>query len=159
MKEKIIQTLIRVYQLEELQPEIKQLIETAKVQTHQSYAPYSGFGVGAALLLENNEIVTGNNQENAAYPSGFCAERVAVMYANSKYPDVPVKAIAIAAFYKGSYLEQPITPCGGCRQVLLETENRYGKELEIYMYGNEHVYHISGAHHLIPLSFGKTQLV
>lgn len=159
MKEKIIKTIIQVYQPEELQPEIQQLIEEAKKQTHQSYAPYSNFGVGAAILLENGEIVTGNNQENAAYPSGFCAERVAVMYANSKYPDVPVKAIAIAAFYNGSYLMQPITPCGGCRQVLLETENRYNQELEIYMYGAEQVYHITGAHQLIPLSFGKTQLL
>ncbi|MFV0392629.1 MAG: cytidine deaminase [Paludibacteraceae bacterium] len=134
------------------------LIEEAKSQTKSAYAVYSKFHVGAAVLLENGEIIGGNNQENAAYPSGLCAERTAIFYANSQYPDVPVRAIAIAAFTDGAFLSEPITPCGACRQVLLETENRYGKEIKIVLYGTKKTLLLENVRQLLPFSFGKENM-
>ena len=122
MREINLSTKITDYPLEECSEIEKKLINAAKHATEKSYAPYSNFKVGAALLLENGEIITGNNQENAAYPSGLCAERVATFYANSVYPNEKVVAIAIAAWSNGKFTDDVITPCGGCRQVLLETE-------------------------------------
>lgn len=142
----------------EIPAEYLPLIEEAKKQTLNAYATYSKFNVGAAALLANGKIIGGNNQENAAYPSGLCAERTAVFYANSQYPDVPVKAIAIAAYANGEYLQDPITPCGGCRQVLLETESRYGKDVKMILYGTEKTYVMENVKQLLPLSFGKERL-
>lgn len=142
----------------EIPAEYLSLIEEAKKQTLNAYAAYSKFNVGAAALLANGKIIGGNNQENAAYPSGLCAERTAVFYANSQYPDVPVKAIAIAAYVNGEYLQDPITPCGGCRQVLLETESRYGKDVKMILYGTEKTYVMENVKQLLPLSFGKERL-
>ena len=153
MHQKTIETKITVYRFEELSNEHKSLINKAKEQTENAYAPYSNFHVGAAALLENGEIVAGSNQENAAYPSGLCAERVAVFYANSLFPNVAVKVLAIAAFTNGKFLAQPVTPCGACRQVLLETENRYGKDVPVLLYGTENVYLIEKVKDLLPLSF------
>ena len=136
----------------------KKLFDAAKKVRENAYAAYSNFHVGCAILLQNGEIVTGSNQENAAYPSGLCAERTAVFYANSQYPDVPVKAIAIAAYANGEYLQDPITPCGGCRQVLLETESRYGKDVKMILYGTEKTYVMENVKQLLPLSFGKERL-
>jgi len=144
--------------LEEL-PEIeKKLIEKAKSASVNAYAPYSNFLVGAALLLENGEIITGNNQENAAYPSGLCAERTAMFYANANYPDVSVTAMAVAAQNAGGFLKDPIAPCGSCRQVLLETEQRYGKKLRILLYGASEIAILESVKDLLPLSFGVESL-
>lgn len=134
------------------------LIEEAKKQVMNAYAVYSNFRVGAALLLENGKIIGGSNQENAAYPSGLCAERTAVFYANSQFPDIAVKVIAIAAYSNGEYLKEPITPCGACRQVLLETESRYGKDIKVVLYGTDRTYVIDNVKQLLPLSFGKERL-
>ena len=120
--------------------------------------PYSHFAVGAAALLENGTIVTGSNQENAAYPSGTCAERTTVFYANSQYPDQPILTLAIAARNEAGFLEQPISPCGACRQVLLETEQRYGKPMRILLCSRTGVYELQGVKDLLPLSFGQMQL-
>jgi len=144
--------------LEEL-PEIeKLLIERAKSASVNAYAPYSHFLVGAALLLENGEIITGNNQENAAYPSGLCAERTAMFYANANYPDVAVTTLAVAAQNAGGFLKDPIAPCGSCRQVLLETEQRYGKKLRILLYGASEIAILETVKDLLPLSFGVEAL-
>jgi len=144
--------------LEEL-PEIeKKLIEKAKSASVNAYAPYSKFLVGAALLLENGEIITGNNQENAAYPSGLCAERTAMFYANANYPDVPVTTMAVAAQNVGGFLKDPIAPCGSCRQVLLETEHRYGKKLRILLYGASEIAILDSVKDLLPLSFSVEAL-
>ncbi|HET9570959.1 MAG TPA: cytidine deaminase [Bacteroidales bacterium] len=144
--------------LEEL-PEIeKKLIETAKSASVNAYAPYSKFLVGAALLLENGEIIAGNNQENAAYPSGTCAERTAMFYANANYPDVPVLTMAVAAQNGNGFLKDPIAPCGSCRQVLLETEHRYGKPLRILLCGESSIAIIQTVKDLLPLSFGVESL-
>lgn len=158
MKKINLTAKITVYTLQECTNEEKKLIEAAKKSTLNAYAPYSGFHVGAALLLENGEIITGNNQENAAYPSGLCAERTAIFYANACFPDQPIKAVAIAANYKSSFTKKVITPCGACRQVILEVENRYKKPVKIMMYGKNEVYMVETIHDLLPLSFDEEML-
>lgn len=158
MKEKDIQISVLILKFTELPLNYQQLIEKAKEQTIYAYAPYSKFQVGAAVLLANNEIIGGNNQENAAYPSGLCAERVALFYANSQYPQTAVKAIAIAAYTNGQFLEKPISPCGACRQVLLETENRFNQDIEILLFGTNEVFLIRKATDLLPLCFSKENL-
>ncbi len=121
----------------ELEPNESRLISKAKAISKNAWAPYSNFHVGAAVLLENGEIITGSNQENAAFPSGICAERTAVFYANSLFPDVPVKTIAIAASYQDEFIDIPVAPCGSCRQVLLETQNRQKHPMRVLMYGKK----------------------
>lgn len=137
------------------QPDLteQKLIDAAKNAVHQAYAPYSKFQVGAAVLLENGEIITGSNQENAAYPSGICAERTAIFQANHNFPNQAVVAIAIAAYTNGQYLKAPITPCGSCRQVLSEVEHRYGKEIAVYLYGEQEIYKIESIDSLLPFQF------
>ena len=130
----------------------------ASIAMVSSYAPYSNFNVGAAVRMSNGEIVTGSNQENAASPSGLCAERVTMFYANSRYPNVAPKALAIATFVDGDFLEEPITPCGACRQVLLEREVRYGVNIDVLLYGKKGIYKISSVKDLLPLSFDRSML-
>ncbi len=142
----------------ELPTPYQQLVEQSKEASKLAYSPYSKFNVGAALLLDNEQIVKGNNQENAAYPSGLCAERVATFYANAEYPNNAVKAIAIAAANSEGFLSVPITPCGSCRQVLLETEERYEQEISIILYGTEKIWVIPNAKSLLPFSFDKEAL-
>lgn len=154
MKEVKIEICIRALQYEELNETDRKLIDMAKEATSRSYAPYSHFSVGAAALLENGKIITGTNQENAAYPSGICAERTVLFYANSEYPDQAVGTLAIAARSQSGYLERPIPPCGACRQVLLETEQRYGKPMRILLYSKNEIYLVNGTKDLLPLSFG-----
>ena len=157
MKELKIITKIRLCTDKELNKEEKKIIDAAKEASTRAYAPYSGFRVGAAILLSNKEIVTGNNQENAAYPSGMCAERVALFYAGAQYSDIPVKAIVVVAT-KNDVIQQQISPCGACRQVLLETEKRYKQPIRILLYGNDVVYAIDSAESLLPLSFNADNL-
>ncbi|MEN8227794.1 MAG: cytidine deaminase [Bacteroidota bacterium] len=129
------------------------LVDKAKEAAKSAYAPYSNYYVGAAVLLGNGEIITGNNQENAAYPSGLCAERVAIFYANSQYPDVPVTSIAIVALKDGSIQDDPVTPCGGCRQVLCEKESQGGTPMEVILCGKKRIQVIQRATDLLPLPF------
>ncbi len=158
VKEINLSTKIAVYPLEECSETEKKLIEEAKNATQRAYAPYSGFSVGAAVLLGNGEIVSGNNQENAAYPSGLCAERTTVFFANATFPGEKVVAIAVAAFHKGLFTNEVITPCGACRQVLLETENRFGSAMRVLMYSEKGVYVVNSIKELLPLSFGDEML-
>lgn len=158
MEERNIVTTVLIYGYDELPESYKKLVDEAKRVTNDAYAPYSKFQVGAAVLLENGEIVTGTNQENAAYPSGLCAERVTMFYANSKYPNIAPKALAIATFADGDFLDDPITPCGACRQVLLETEVRYGVNIDVLLYGKKGIYKLSSVKMLLPLSFDKSFL-
>lgn len=158
MLQRIIETKISIYKLDELSVDQQKLIEKAKEQVQKAYAPYSQFQVGAAIELENGEIFAGSNQENAAYPSGLCAERVAMFYANAQYPNVAVKSIAIAAFTNGEFLKQPITPCGSCRQVLLETETRFENNIQVLLYGTEEIIELRNVKQLLPLCFEKTSL-
>lgn len=153
MKQIKLEINIEARSYDELTKEDRKLIDLAREATQRSYAPYSHFSVGAAALLENGVVVTGTNQENAAYPSGLCAERTTLFYANSQYPDQAVKTLAIAARTEKDYLDTPIPPCGACRQVLLETEKRYGKPMRILLYSKTDIYIIEGVGGLLPLSF------
>ncbi len=158
MKDLTITTVIKVYQLHELNQADQELLLAAKEATKRSYAPYSHFSVGAAALLGNGVVVTGTNQENAAYPSGLCAERTTLFYANSQYPDQPVVTLAIAARTERDFIEVPIPPCGACRQVILETEKRYKQPIRILLYGKEAIYEVNSICDLLPLSFDASAM-
>ena len=134
------------------------VVTTAKEATARSYVPYSHFSVGAAALLGDGTVVSGTNQENAAYPSGLCAERTTLFYANSRYPDQPVITLAIAARTEKDFIDNPIPPCGACRQVILETEKRYGQPIRILLYGKECIYEIKSIGDLLPLSFDASAM-
>ncbi len=153
MKELTLTTHVKVYQYDELSEEDRKLIDKAKEATARSYAPYSQFAVGAAALLSDGTIVTGTNQENVAYPSGICAERTTLFYANSQYPDQAVRVLAIAAKTEGDFIGKPISPCGACRQVMAETEKRYGQPMRILLYGKQGIYEIENVAGLLPLAF------
>lgn len=158
MEEKIIKSVINVCRLEELTDNERCLIDKAIEATYRSYSKYSHFSVGAAVRLENGTEVIGCNQENAAYPLTLCAERTALFSAGAQYPDQPVTMIAIAARNADGLLAEPITPCGSCRQVLIETEQRFGHSIRILLYGTNHVYVIDGIKQLMPLSFSEEHL-
>ena len=154
MKDLELKTIIKECLLEELTEEEQHLVRLAIDATARSYAPYSKFRVGAALLLNNGVEILGCNQENAAYPAGLCAERTAIFAAGVQYPDVPVKAIAIAARKpNGELQEEPVSPCGSCRQVIIETETRFRQPVRILLYGTKRIYAIEGISQLMPLSF------
>jgi cytidine deaminase len=154
MEELTLKSTIRVAQWSELTDEERKVIEVAKESTYNSYAPYSHFHVGAGLLLKNGLILPGCNQENAAFPSGLCAERSAIFAAGAQYPDQPVIMLAIAVRNdKGEFLEEPASPCGSCRQVIIETETRFKQPVRILLYGTKHTYVMDGIKELMPLSF------
>ena len=157
MKEIKLETKVTVCTPQELPDCDQPLIIAAVKATEQAYAPYSNFHVGAAALLDNGEIITGSNQENAAYPSGLCAERVALFHAGHQYPTVPVVALAIAAATNGRQVES-ISPCGACRQVLLETEQRFGRPMKIILCGTKEMMVAQSAESLLPLCFGSKDL-
>ncbi len=145
--------IVEYNSIKELNQEDKALINSAKIATDTAYSPYSNFSVGAAVLLENGEIITGNNQENAAYPSGLCAERVALFYANSKFPNIAVKSIAIVAKNNNKFNSIPVPPCGACRQVMLETEMRFKKPIKVILFGEKKIQIINKVTDLLPLDF------
>lgn len=154
MKEMIINTKVKVCTVDELPDADREVVDAARAATANSYAIYSHFNVGAAVRLANGVIVSGSNQENAAYPSGLCAERTTLFWANSQYPAQPVEVLAIAARNEQGELATPIPPCGACRQVILETEKRYSKAMRIILYGAKECYVIDdGVKALLPLSF------
>ena len=157
-KVEIITTTYEYNYIEELNEDEKRLINKSKDAVKNAYAPYSKFSVGAAVLLENGEIITGTNQENAAYPSGLCAERVAIFYANSKYPTVAIKSIAVTAFTNNKFIETPLPPCGSCRQVIVESETRFNKPIKIYLVSKTKITVIEDAKTLLPLNFDENFL-
>ena len=138
---------------DELSADDQHLIQTAIAATENSYSPYSRFQVGAAIRHANGNEVMGANQENAAFPSGLCAERSAIFAAQSNYPDQPVTALAIAARNEHGLMHDPIVPCGACRQVILEIEDRYKQPIRIFLYGTGGVYVINTVKELLPLHF------
>jgi cytidine deaminase len=160
MKTTEITILVYEFENKEELPESDQLLlAEARRITALAYAPYSGFHVGAAVLLGNGTIVTGNNQENSAYPSGLCAERVALFYANANYPNSEVKTIAISAAKDGVLVKESVKPCGGCRQVLAEAEVRFGSPIRIILDGQDKIMVLQGVESLLPLSFSRKHLV
>lgn len=138
---------------DELSGEERSLVERACKATDNSYAPYSHFHVGAAVLLNDGHVIIGANQENAAFPSGLCAERTAVFAAQANYPQVPVRMLAIAARDANGLRSKPASPCGACRQVILQMEERYGQPVEILLYSTVGTYRIHSVKDLLPLSF------
>ena len=145
---------MKAAQLDELSEEERHLVEAAIEATSRSYSPYSKFSVGAAVLLENGKMLIGCNQENAAFPAGLCAERTAIFAAGAQYPDTPITTLAIAARNtKGELTEEPVSPCGTCRQVIIETETRFKHAVRILLYGRQCIYVIDGIKQLMPLSF------
>ncbi|MCR4772737.1 MAG: cytidine deaminase [Prevotella sp.] len=143
----------QVCQLDELSAADMELVNKAIAATNNSYANYSNFHVGAAVRLSDGKIVIGANQENAAFPSGLCAERTALFAAQANFPDLSVCTLAIAAKNANGLLKHPITPCGACRQVILEIEDRYKRDIRILLYGTEGVYCFDSVKDLLPFSF------
>lgn len=145
--------------LAELSFEDRTLMDKAIGARKKAYAPYSKFNVGAALLLENNEIVTGNNQENAAYPSGMCAERVAIWKAGSDYPNVKILQLAISASSSNSKVDKPVGPCGACRQSLSEYEIKQKQPFPILFMGEVgEIIKTASLDSLLPFSFDSSYL-
>jgi len=159
MKKKEIKSTFYEYDsLSELNGSQQQLIEEALRATDKAYAPYSDFFVGAAVLMKNNKLLHASNQENSAYPSGLCAERTAVFYANAQYPDIPVTAIAIAARKDGKTVREPIPPCGSCLQVLLESQRRHKTPMQVILYGSEKIYVAENIEQFLPYGFSAVNL-
>ena len=158
MKELNIEIAVKIYDYEELDAADRELMDAAREATNRSYAPYSHFSVGAAARLANGIVVTGTNQENAAYPSGLCAERTTLFYANSQYPDQPVVTLAIAARTEKDFIDHPIPPCGACRQVMLETEKRFKHPMRVLLYGKKGIYELKNVGELLPLSFDASAM-
>ena len=159
MKTTEIRILVHEFaNIDELPVNDQNLLLEARRITRQAYAPYSGFHVGAAVLLDNGMTIAGNNQENSAYPSGLCAERVALFYANANYPDSGVKTIAISAAKDGVLVNEPVKPCGSCRQALAETEVRFKTPIRIILDGQDSILVLNGVESLLPLSFSKKAL-
>ncbi|TAI49734.1 cytidine deaminase [Flagellimonas allohymeniacidonis] len=145
--------------VDELSSSDKQLLETAISARKDAYAPYSNFQVGAALLLENGEVVIGNNQENASYPSGLCAERVAVFQAGARFPGVRIISIAISAASKNHVVDVPAAPCGNCRQSIMEYEQRQESPIAILLQAEKGpIFKCSSMADILPLAFGNSFL-
>ena len=153
MKEQTLSINYQIAQFSELSQQDRELVKKAMHATDNSYANYSHFHVGAACLLADGKIVIGANQENAAFPSGLCAERSAIFAAQSNYPDQPILALAIAACNEHGFLKSPISPCGACRQVILEIEDRYKQPVRILLYGEQGTYCFHSVKDILPFSF------
>jgi cytidine deaminase len=160
MREIHYSTIIREYDnMEELPESDQQLLHAALDASHRAYAPYSHFYVGAAVLLDDGTIVLGNNQENAAYPSGLCAERTALFAAGANYPGKRVMKLAIAARSEDFTVDSPIYPCGSCRQVMSEFEQIGKQPMEIFMMGAKGAVHVvNGLINILPLAFDADKL-
>ncbi|MBR4842643.1 MAG: cytidine deaminase [Bacteroidaceae bacterium] len=159
MKEYDIRITWKVYCSGELDEKDRSLVEAAKKATCGSHSPYSGFKVGAAVLLDDGSIITGSNQENAAYPSGLCAERTALYTAGHNHPNRSVVALAIAARNEHGWTAHPITPCGACRQVMAEYESISKIPIKTILYGKNGTMVIEGGtSSLLPFCFGAESM-
>ena len=158
MKKKIEIEIDEFNDSNELCDKDRELIEHSMEATANAYSPYSNFSVGAALRLKSGRIITGSNRENAAFPSGSCAEDTAISYAGAAHPDDPVISIAISAKKNNKYTPYPVSPCGNCRQIIAEEEDRHGEKIKIILYGTEKIELINGINNLLPLRFSKDKL-
>ncbi|MDT8401074.1 MAG: cytidine deaminase [Bacteroidales bacterium] len=158
-REKIIKLILQEYAgPEELGGDDRKLISEAMQAAKNAYSPYSDFSVGAALRLDTGEIVRGNNRENASFPVSICAEHTAVACAGANYPESVIMAIAICARKGKDFTDMPVSPCGKCRQVLSEEEDRSGSKIRIILYGKSRIYVIDGIENLLPLHFSSSAL-
>ncbi len=160
MKELKISCTFQLVESEnELSSQDHELLSESRKAAANAYAPYSHFKVGAALRLANGKIIHGNNQENVAYPSGLCAERVALFYASAIFPDETVETIAVTADPVNFRLTEPVTPCGSCRQVMAESEKKQGNNIRVIMDGpNGNVWIADNVSSLLPLMFRADEL-
>ena len=159
MKEEKIELTFTRAKLEELIQSEQDLIANTQHALSNAYAPYSGFLVGASILLENGKIINGSNQENAAYPSGLCAERVALFYAGAKYPEVAIKTIAISAKSKTFEIDDVVSPCGACRQVMAEYQQKQGQDIRLLLHSpNDEVLIANSVTDLLPFMFNSEKL-
>lgn len=154
MKDINLTTPIKAVAYNELTDEERALVDAAREASRSAYAPYSHFKVGAAIRLSNGQTIKGSNQENAAFPSGMCAERTAAYYAHAACPDAVFESIAIAAIgTDGHEVARPVSPCGACRQALLEYEHLVGADVKVLLVGRDEVYKVPSVRSLLPLSF------
>lgn len=153
MKELNIEIAVKIYDYEELDAADRELMDAAREATNRSYAPYSHFSVGAAARLANGIVVTGTNQENAAYPSGLCAERTAMFYASANRPDKAMTKIAVAAGQEGKLCDSPATPCGACRQVMAQYQTKGGRNMEIILVGGKKIWKFEKVDDILPFIF------
>ena len=147
---------VKEYGYDELNNADRALVEKARLSTYRSYAPYSKFKVGAAIALDNGEVIEGSNQENVAFPSGTCAERTAAYYAHSRFPEAKFMRMAIAA--RGTddeFTPLPTAPCGACRQALLEYEVLAGHDVPVLLAGRDRVYEFPSIKSFLPLAFSE----
>lgn len=160
MKQIKIESILFIFDtIEELPKDIISLMQKAFEARDKAYAPYSNFNVGTAILLDNGEIITGNNQENASYPSGLCAERTAIYFAGSQYPDAKILKMAISATSKNKPTLTPIPPCGACRQAISEYEIKQKTPIEIYFMGETgNVAKSNSLSNLLPMVFDRLVL-
>lgn len=158
MKEESIVIPISTVPLSELPHSTLELVECATAAARDAYAPYSKFRVGCAARLVSGTIVTGSNQENAAYPSGLCAERTTLFYAGARYPDDPVEELVVLAMKEDGVLVQRAAPCGGCRQVMVEVAERYGHPFRVVMAGPEQALVVPDCRALLPITFDASSL-
>ncbi len=156
MKKKNLNIEYTEYYSEEALPEDDaNLLEMAAEASKSAYSPYSGFNVGAAVRLNNGEVISASNQENAAYPSGLCAERVAIFYAHARFPESIIDSIAVTASVHGLACDVPTMPCGACRQVMAESEARAAKPIKIIMGGSRVTRIMEGVQHILPFPFNN----
>ena len=154
MNQKEIRVTFEEYgSIDELNVEDRELAGEAIVAMQGSYSPYSHFHVGAAVRMSNGQIVRGANQENAAFPSGICAERTAMFAAGAKYPDKDMRSIALAGGVFGRLTDQPATPCGACRQVMAQYQTKAGKPMSVIMVGAQKVWKFARVDDILPLIF------
>lgn len=159
MQEKKIELSFILAHLSELSAQEQQLVANAKAAFKTAYAPYSGFLVGASVLLENGEVINGSNQENVAYPSGLCAERVALFYAGAKFPDVKINTVAISVLSKNFEVKDVISPCGACRQVMAEYEDKQHRPIKVILHSpTDEVLIANRVEDLLPFMFKSPSL-
>ncbi len=153
MKKKTIEIVYDELTFDELPADQRELVDRAMAATDNSNAKYSDFHVGAAIRLADGRVVIGANQENAAFSLCICAERSAIFAAQANYPEQSINAIAIAARNAGGFISSPVTPCGSCRQVMVEMEDRYKNNMTVLLCGKDKVYRLKSAKDLLPLGF------
>tara|TARA_B100000287_G_C20367317_1_gene676312 strand:- start:129 stop:620 length:492 start_codon:yes stop_codon:yes gene_type:complete len=158
MKKNFTFSYQEVFSLEDISDSDKELMDRATDAMKSSYSSYSNFSVGAALILENNQIVIGSNQENASFPCGICAERVALFSSSANFPNLRIKTIAITAKSENFDIQEPVGPCGACRQVLLEYEEKQNSNIEILLFDMKKIIKIERAKDLLPLYFQENKL-
>lgn len=159
MEEINLTTTIKKLTYDELTAQQKNIVNLARTACKNSYSPYSHFAVGAALELDDGTTLSANNQENAAYPSGQCAERNLLFYTKANYPQQAIVRMAISAKNQDTITAKPVTPCGACRQVILETAHRQNTPIELILVGADETYIIDDATTLLPLQFDANNML